>query len=305
VQRKPDFASVVGMSENQILALIEKQEWLQPVQDKGSELITDAFAAAGPAGQTAKNALHGVWLGHPLHPAITDVPVGSWTVAAALDLFEIRGDPQYQPGADFAVLLGLLASVPAALSGITDWSDTHGKPQRVGAVHGMLNIGAAALYAGSYAARKSDNRGMGRVLGFLGYGLVLASAYLGGELSYSQKIGVNHAPDPEGELPKDFTPAIAVAELIEGKPKKVTIEGTDFLILKTTTGIYAMAEECSHLGGPLSEGKVEGDSIVCPWHGSRFCLKDGHVEDGPATNNQPVLEVKIQDGKVLVRAQQS
>ena len=122
------------MSENAILKAIEKQDWLGPVQDKGSQLIKDAFAAGGPAGQMAKNALHGVWLGHPLHPAITDVrlEVGPWLLRS--DLLELRGDSEYRAAADFAVLLGLLGSVPAALSGVTDWSDTHGKPQRVGVV---------------------------------------------------------------------------------------------------------------------------------------------------------------------------
>lgn len=293
------------MSDNPILNAIEKQDWMQPGIDKTGELIKGAFEAAGPVGQTAKNALHGVWLGHPLHPVITDVPVGSWTVAAALDLLETRGDSQYQAGADFALLLGLIASVPTALSGLTDWSDTYGKPQRVGALHGILNLGAAALYAGSYAARKSQRRGLGRNLGFIGYGLILASAYLGGELSYSQKIGVNHAPDPDEELPKDFKPAITEAELTVGKPAKVTVDGTDLFILKTPSAIYALANKCSHMGGPLSEGKLEGDSIVCPWHGSRFCVRDGHVEDGPATNNQPALDVKVVDGTVLVKTRQS
>lgn len=293
------------MAENPILASIENLDWLQPVQDKGPELIRDTFAAAGPAGQATKNALHGVWLGHPLHPALTDVPVGSWTVAAALDLLEMRGDSQYAAGADAAVMLGLIGSVPAALSGLTDWSDTHAKPQRVGIVHGVLNLCAAAVYAGSYVARKSEKRALGRSLGFLGFGLVLASAYLGGELSYAQKIGVNHAPDPEGELPKDFTVAISESALPEGKPTKTTIDGTDIFLLKKGTTIYAMADKCSHMSGPLSEGKIQGDSIVCPWHGSRFCLKDGRVEDGPATSNQPVLDVKVANGDVLVMARQN
>ena len=293
------------MSDNGILNAIEKQEWLQPIEEKGAELIKNAFADSGRAGQTAKNVLHGVWLGHPLHPVITDVPVGSWTVAAVLDLLEIRGDAKYRAGADAAVMLGLLGAVPAALSGLTDWSDTHGKPQRVGAVHGILNMGAAVMYAGSYAARKSEKRGLGRWLGFIGYGLVIASAYLGGELSYSQKIGVNHAPDPDSELPKDYTVAIAEAELTEAKPVKATVDGTDVLIVKTATKIYALANKCSHLGGPLSEGTVEGNSVVCPWHGSRFCLTDGHVEAGPATNDQPVLDVRVENGQVLVKAQRS
>ncbi|MFL6415796.1 MAG: Rieske 2Fe-2S domain-containing protein [Bryobacteraceae bacterium] len=293
------------MAENQLLSSIDQQDWLQPGVDRASELIRDAFESAGAQGQQVKNALHGVWLGHPLHPAITDVPVGSWTVAAAMDLLEIRGDSNYKSGADFAILFGLLTSVPAAVSGATDWSDTQGKAQRVGAVHGILNLGAALVYAGSLAARRAERRGIGKALGFLGFGMVLVSAYLGGELSYTQKIGVNHAPDVEEELPKDYTVAIPESELIEGKPAKVTVDGVDVFLLKTPDGIRALANKCSHMGGPLSEGKVENDSVVCPWHGSRFCLNDGRVEDGPATNNQPVFDVRIEGGNVLLRAPQS
>jgi nitrite reductase/ring-hydroxylating ferredoxin subunit/uncharacterized membrane protein len=292
------------MAENALLTSIEQQDWLQPGVDRTSELIKDAFDSAGVQGQRVKNALHGVWLGHPLHPAITDVPVGSWTVAAAMDLLEIRGDSNYKSGADFAVLFGLLSSLPAALSGATDWSDTHGKAQRVGAVHGMLNLGAAALYAGSLAARRAERRGIGKTLSFLGFGLVLVSAYLGGELSYSQKVGVNHAPDIEEELPKNYKVAIAESELAVGRPTKVSVDGVDVFLLKTPATVYALANKCSHMGGPLDEGKIEGDSIVCPWHGSRFCLKDGNVEDGPATNRQPAFDVKLEGGNVLVKARQ-
>ncbi len=293
------------MAENAILTTIDQQEWLQPGIDRASELIKDAYEAGGEKGQRVKNALHGVWLGHPLHSAITDVPVGSWTVAAAMDLLEIRGDSHYKAGADFAVLFGLLASLPAAMSGMTDWSDTHGKAQRVGAVHGLLNVGAAAFYTGSVVARRAERRGIGKALGFLGFGLVLASAYLGGELSYTQKVGVNHAPDIEEELPKDYKVAIAESELVVGKPVKANVEGVDVFLLKTPTAVYALADKCAHMGGPLSEGKIEGDSVVCPWHGSRFCVKDGRVEDGPATNNQPAFDVKIEGGNVLVKVRQS
>lgn len=293
------------MAENALLTSIDQQEWLQPGIDRASELIKDAYEAGGEQGQRVKNALHGVWLGHPLHAAITDVPVGSWTVAAAMDLLEIRGDSHYKAGADFAVLFGLLSAVPAAMAGMTDWSDTQGKAQRVGAVHGLLNISAAVVYAGSLAARRAERRGIGKALGFLGFGLVLASAYLGGELSYAQKIGVNHAPDIEEDLPKDYKVAMPESELVEGKPVKATVDGNDVFLLKTPTAVYALANRCSHMGGPLAEGKIEGDSVICPWHGSRFCLKDGQVEDGPATNKQPVFDVKIEGGNVLVRARQS
>jgi nitrite reductase/ring-hydroxylating ferredoxin subunit/uncharacterized membrane protein len=290
------------MSDNAILSAIEKQEWLQPIQEKGEELVKNAYEAAGPVGQTVKNALHGVWLGHPLHSAITDVPVGSWTAALVLDYMESRGHEQYAAGADAAVAVGLAGAVGAALSGITDWSDTHGKPQRVGALHGLMNSVAALLYAGSYIARKADKRGLGRNLGYLGYALVLGSAYLGGELSYSQRIGVDHAADADKEFPQEYTAVCQESELEEGKPQKVVWQETDLFLLKRGSEIYAMGDKCAHLGGPLSEGKVEGDIVQCPWHGSQFCLKDGSVVNGPATNNQPVLDVTVEGGQVLVKA---
>jgi nitrite reductase/ring-hydroxylating ferredoxin subunit/uncharacterized membrane protein len=292
------------MSDNAILSAIEKQEWLQPIQEKGEELVKNAYGAAGPAGQTIKNALHGVWLGHPLHAAITDVPVGSWTAALALDVLEASGQTQYAAGADAAVAVGLLGAVASAAAGLTDWSETHGKPQRVGAVHGLMNSVAALLYTGSYIARKADKRGLGRGLSYLGYALVLGSAYLGGEISYSQRIGVDHAADADKEFPKEFTAVCDESDLQEGTPKKVTWQNTDLFLLKRGHEIYAMGDKCAHLGGPLSEGKVEGDTVQCPWHGSRFCLKDGSVENGPATNPQPVLDVKVEGGQVLVKARQ-
>jgi nitrite reductase/ring-hydroxylating ferredoxin subunit/uncharacterized membrane protein len=293
------------MSEDPILALIEQQDWLQPVQEGGEKLVKSAFAAAGAAGQPIKNALHGVWLKHPLHAAITDVPVGSWTAAVVLDLLEASGCDEYGPGADAAVAIGLAGAVGSALTGLTDWSDTHGKAQRVGAFHGLLNIGAALLYGTSYALRKSGSRSAGRTLGYLGFATVLASAYLGGALSYSERVGVNHAPEPEEDLPQEFTAVCAESDLTEGEPKRVETNGTPLLLVKRSAEVFALAETCSHAGGPLAEGKVEGDTVVCPWHGSRFCLRSGDVIDGPATAPQPTLDVQVRDGQVFVRARRS
>ncbi len=290
------------MSEDPILSFVEKQEWLAPIQESGEALVKKAYESAGDAGQTIKNALHGVWLGHPLHSAITDVPVGSWTAAAVLDLLEANGRDDYGPGADAAIVVGLAGAVASAVTGLTDWSDTSGKPQRVGALHGLLNSTAAALYTASYVARKKDNRGLGRALAFTGYGIVIASAYLGGALSYSQRIGVNHSPDADSDLPQDFKAALPESELTEGQPRKVTIDCTDIFLLKQGSQIFALANTCSHLGGPLNEGEIKDESVICPWHGSRFCLKTGAVLDGPATNPQPTLEVKVHDGQVLVRS---
>ena len=293
------------MSQDPIVNLVEQQEWLQPVQEAGENFVKAAYSAAGDAGQPIKNALHGVWLKHPLHAAITDVPIGSWTAAAVLDVLEASGKDEYAAGADAAIAVGLVGAIGAAATGLTDWSDTYGKTQRVGALHGLLNLGAAVLYGTSYALRKSGNRGVGRALGFAGFATVLASAYLGGALSYEQRVGVNHAPDADEDLPQDFTEVCAESELTEGAAKRVEANGKPVLLVKRENQVFALAETCSHAGGPLSEGKIEGDTVTCPWHGSQFCLRDGRVLKGPATIPQPALEVQTRDGQVLVRARKS
>jgi nitrite reductase/ring-hydroxylating ferredoxin subunit/uncharacterized membrane protein len=293
------------MSEDAILRFAEQQEWLAPIQKAGEEFVKKTYESAGPAGQAIKNALHGVWLGHPLHSAITDVPVGSWTAAAVMDALEASGNEDYAPGADAAIAIGLAGAVGSALTGLTDWSDTYGKPQRVGTLHGLLNITAAVLYTGSYIARKNRNRGLGRALAFTGFGIVLASAWLGGALSYRQRIGVDHSPDVDNELPEDFKPAIADSELAEGQPTKATVDGTDIFLLKRGNQIFALANRCAHEGGPLNEGKIEDNSVICPWHGSRFCMKTGKVLDGPAVHPQPKLDVQVRHGQVLVRRSQA
>jgi nitrite reductase/ring-hydroxylating ferredoxin subunit len=199
------------------------------------------------------------------------------------------------------VLIGLAGAAVSAVSGLTDWSDTHGKPQRVGAFHGLLNVAATALYTGSYIARKSRNRGLGRALGWSGFGVVMASAYFGGALSYRQRIGVDHSPDADQQLPEDFARALPENELAEGQPQKVNVKGTDIFLLKRGNEIFALANNCSHLGGPLNEGEIKDDSVICPWHGSRFCMRTGAVLDGPATHHQPKLDVTVRDGDVFVR----
>jgi len=288
------------MAEDSVLSFIEKQEWLAPIQERGEKLVKKTYEAAGPQGQKIKDALHGTWMRHPLHAAITDIPVGSWTAACVLDILEANGHRKYAAGADAAVAVGLAGAVGSALSGLTDWSDTHGKPQRVGALHGLLNVAAATLYTASYAARKAQNRGLGRGLAFAGFGLVLFSSWLGGELSYSQRIGVDNSADSD-DLPGNFAPACAASELVEGEPKKVSVDGIDIMLLKRGDDIFALGNKCSHLGGPLNEGKIEGDVVECPWHGSRFCLRDGSVVNGPATHPVPSLDARVEHGQVFVR----
>jgi nitrite reductase/ring-hydroxylating ferredoxin subunit/uncharacterized membrane protein len=283
------------------LDVIANQPWLDTVGKPLSEAVRAVFANAGTAGQTAKNALHGVWLGHPLHPVLTDVPLGAWTTAIALDAQEaITGDGAYGRAADFAIGVGLVSAVGAAITGLNDWSETQGQSRRVGLLHGLLNLTATAFVATSYALRRSGSRSAGRASTMAGYSIAIAAAYLGGNLVYRERIGVTHAAI---EAPEEFTPVLESAALPDESMRKATIEDASFLLVRQQNRVCALAHPCAHLGGPLSEGTLKDGSVVCPWHGSEFALDDGRVLNGPATEAQPCFAVREQGGKIEVRGQ--
>ncbi|BDI33683.1 hypothetical protein CCAX7_57340 [Capsulimonas corticalis] len=283
-----------------ITKAIEDQEWLAPVADGLQKAVETTYAAGGDAGRKVEDALHGVWLGHPLHAVLTDIPLGAWSVAAALDTLEAIGDDKYAAGADAAVGIGLLGALGSAVTGLTDWYRLSGKTtKRLGGAHALINISATALYGASYVMRKRSNRGAGRALALLGFGAVSAGAFLGGMLVYYQKIGVDHSK--REELADEFVDVLDWDDLEENTPKRVEANGQPVVLVRQGEKIYALADACAHLGGPLSEGKVCDGGIVCPWHESRFALKDGKVLDGPSTFAQPHYETRVQDGKVQVK----
>jgi nitrite reductase/ring-hydroxylating ferredoxin subunit/uncharacterized membrane protein len=283
------------------LDTLSNQPWLDAVGKPLSEAVRALFRNGGAAGRTAKNALHGVWLGHPLHPVLTDVPIGAWTTALALDAREASsGDEGYGRAADFAVCVGLTAAVGAAITGLNDWSETEGRSRRLGLLHGLLNLTATALVTTSYVLRRNGSRAAGRGTALAGYGIAVAAAYLGGDLVYRERIGVTHAAVVE---PEHFTPVLASAALAENSMRKATIEDASFVIVRQRGRVCALAHSCAHLGGPLSEGTLKDGSVVCPWHGSEFALDDGHVVNGPATEPQPCLAVREQAGQIEVSAQ--
>jgi nitrite reductase/ring-hydroxylating ferredoxin subunit/uncharacterized membrane protein len=289
------------MATDRAIQFIDRQRWLEPLAERLQSSLNDAVAAGGPAGQQAANALHGVWLGHPLHPILTDLPIGSWTVAAVLDACEeVSGNRAFARGADAAIGLGVVGALGAAVTGLTDWRHTDDRARRIGLTHGLLNTGALALYTTSLILRRLNARKAGRGVAMLGYLVANAAGYLGGHLVFGEQVGVDHTASqlPPGE----FTAVLRAAELPENELRRVTADGMPVLLLRRGERIYAIAETCSHLGGPLSEGQLEDLSVTCPWHGSRFGLEDGRVLDGPATFPQPCFEARIQDGQIEVRA---
>lgn len=186
---------------------VEQQRWIDPLAEPLSATIRGAFERAGESGRQVKDALHGTpWLGHPLHPVLTDIPLGAWMTAAVLDSAAASsGDRGYERAARTAVGFGLVGAVGTAITGLADWSETHGAARRVGLVHGVLNVVVTTLYASSYAARRRGRHGSGRGLAFAGLAIGMVSAYLGGSLVYREAVGVKRIGDSqpmEGTAPE-------------------------------------------------------------------------------------------------------
>ena len=279
--------------------VVGEQHWLDRVAEPVQNGVLKAFASGGEAVRRVKNALHGVWLGHPLHPVLTDVPIGAWTVALMLDAMA-GGKPRgFAQAADAAVAIGVAGAAGSAVTGLTDWAHTSGRPRRLGVAHAVLNTVALGLYATSLVLRRRGARETGRAVSVLGFGVMATAGYLGGHLIARERIGVDHAG--ERDRPRDFTRALADRDLSESHPRRVEIDGVRVLLVKRGSTTFAIGETCAHLGGPLAEGRLEGDSIRCPWHGSRFALRDGRVLDGPATFPQPCFETRVRDGYIEVR----
>ncbi len=281
------------MWADEFVRFVETQEVLAAIAQRLQPPLSSVFRNSGQTGQRVKNYLNGTWLGHPLHPVLTDVPIGAWTIALVFDCMTMDS------AADVAVAVGIAGAMAAAMTGIVDWSDTSGRAQRIGVAHAGLNVAATAFYAASLASRK-NNRGLGKFLSFVGYGILNAGAFLGGELVYGQQIGVNHAAAQE--LPTDFIAVLPEMELHEDVLTRVDAGGVAVLLVRHNNAIHALLETCSHLGGPLSEGTLEPGVVRCPWHASRFCLETGAVLDGPATQPQPRFQARVREGKVEVRA---
>jgi nitrite reductase/ring-hydroxylating ferredoxin subunit/uncharacterized membrane protein len=284
------------MDTTNALTALTDQPSLDRLAEPLSKAVRIAFEAAGPTGRATKNAVHGVWLGHPLHPVFTDVPLGAWTTALALDA-AADGDPGMKQAATFAIGVGLAGALGAAVTGLTDWSETDGQSRRTGLLHGLMNIAATTLFATAYALRRNDSHDDGMKYAWAGYAVALGAAYLGGDLVYGQRIGVNHADvDP----PREFAPVMESAALPENRMARGRAGDVDVLLVRQHGRDCALAHSCSHLGGPLSEGTLKDGSVVCPWHGSEFALTDGKVLNGPATHNQPCLRVRERDGRIEV-----
>lgn len=272
----------------------------QPIEERLQKAIDKALYSGGSAtAQKLRNFLNGVWLGEPLHVVLTDAPIGAWTMALVFDGFELMTHRrEFALAADMSIAIGLVGATGAAVTGVTDWLDVDPPARRIGMMHGLLNVGATAAFAASFVLRKKKSRIGGRLCAALGFAVMTFAARLGGQMIYEHRVGVDRT---DGEsFPEQFVPVMPESGLENDKLTRAFHEGVPILLVRREERLFAMAETCSHFGGPLSEGKLVGDSVVCPWHASRFALADGHVINGPAVHPQPCLAVRIRDGQIEV-----
>jgi nitrite reductase/ring-hydroxylating ferredoxin subunit/uncharacterized membrane protein len=246
-----------------------------------------------------KDALSGTWLGHALHPVLTDVVIGTFLSASLLDLL---GDDDDGRAAERLLAVGIAAYGPTALTGVNDWADTEPADpavRRVGLVHAASNAVALSLYTGSLVSRRRGARGRGKLLAAAGTAVMGAAGYLGGHLSFTRGVGPSQTVFDEG--PDDWSDAAAAADLSEDDPQAVVVGDTPVMLVRHGHGVHALHNRCSHRGCPLSDGELDGETVECACHGSRFSLSDGSVERGPATAGQPAYETREQDGRIEIR----
>ena len=248
--------------------------------------------------------LHGGrWVGHPLHPALSDLPIGLWAGVMVLDATD--RDPAPRRGMDAAGMLsaaGILAAGATAVTGLSDWTVSNEEDRRAGLLHGLLNTVALGLQGASLGTRVAGHRGTARALGAAGFTVTAAAGYLGGHLVFTKGVMVNRVAWATG--PRRWTRALQEEDLPDDSPTAVQAEGRQIMLYRHRGRLYAIDNVCSHTGGLLSRGPVADLIVTCPLHGSRFSLADGCVSRGPASQPQPVLPTRIRNGWIEVRGSQ-
>lgn len=280
--------------------LAERIGEIKPIDRPAEAWAKKVRATVGPG--PVKDALSGTFLGHPLHPLLTDVPIGTWTSATLLDLF---GGDRSQEASERLIAIGILAAVPTSITGTSDWADTtpaDDTVRRIGAVHAAANVAALALYCASLAARRQHRRRRGVLLGLAGMGALTVGGHLGGHLSYEKGVGVQQTAFRD--LPQEWTPTVGEVEVREGQATTASAGDIEVLLARHEGRIHALANRCTHRGGSLAEGTLEDGCVTCPLHESVFRLSDGAVMRGPAGAPEPAFDVRVKDGTVEVRARQ-
>jgi nitrite reductase/ring-hydroxylating ferredoxin subunit/uncharacterized membrane protein len=278
--------------------LLDAVESASPLDAPGKKIGKTVRNVIRPG--AIKDTLSGTWLGHAVHPMLTDVVIGSLLSATLLDLLGTEADSGAQ---ERLISVGIAAYGPTALTGVNDWADSEpvdDAVRRTGLVHATTNSIALTLYVSSLAARRNGAPAKARLLSAAGASVLGLGGYLGGHLSFTKGVGPNQTAYDEG--PEEWTEAIASDDLKPDEPTGATVGDTPVLLVRHRKHVHAIHDRCSHRGCSLAEtGELDGETIQCGCHGSRFSLRDGSVERGPATSPQPAYEVREESGTVAIK----
>ena len=295
----PSVATALVDWHGDLMAWVDRLGWLRTLSDRMSAVLV-------PVRERHQDNLvlelthGGRWIGHPIHPALSDLPIGLWTGVMLLDV--IDRDPAPRRGLDAAGMLsaaGILAAGATALTGLSDWTVSNDEDRRVGLFHGILNTVALGLQGASLGTRMAGHRSTARALGAASLTVTAAAGYLGGHLVFTKGVMVNRVAWAVG--PRRWTRALQEADLPDDSPTAVEAEGRHVMLYRHDGSLYAIDNICSHAGGLLSRGTIADLTVTCPLHGARFALADGCVGRGPASQPQPVLPTRIRNGWIEVR----
>ena len=291
------------MSESFVDRLVDRQKWLGGVGDVLQKVVGGVYGGLGKPGRALKNLMHGtIPLGHPLHPAVTDVPIGAFVAGVVADYVAHFTTRLPTEAGDLCLAVGLAAAVLAAVTGLTDHHETYGHERDLATAHGLVMVVAVVVDAVSLALRwwaGDSSHALAVVLSTAGLALVLGGGYLGGHLVFGIGTMVNRNAFTEGS--HEFVEVGPAADFPEGALRRVDAGGMPALVVRRGGRIWAIGAVCSHAGGPLDEGTLDGTRVTCPWHGSVFCIMNGRVQGGPATFAQPAFDVREEDGRVLLK----
>ena len=259
------------------------------------------YRVLGGPGRLLQDFLNGSWLGHSLHAVLVDVVIGAATAALLLDVlrvfFSIEG---LETATTWVLGLAGLSALGAILSGLTDYKDTapNSAERDVAGLHGLVNIVATIAFLISLLQRLAGAHDGAFWILLIGYLVVSVGGYIGGHVVFKFGYMVNHNAFSRGKRAKEFTAAVAVADVPDGTPTKIMFGTTAVVLVRRGDVVHALKETCSHAGGPLSEGELKGDTITCPWHFSTFRLTDGSVVHGPAGSRQAWYRARVNEGQV-------
>jgi nitrite reductase/ring-hydroxylating ferredoxin subunit/uncharacterized membrane protein len=286
------------LSERVELALDSAK--LEEVALDVARALHTAVLDGGDGARDVADLLHGTWLGHPLHPVLTDLVVGAWTIGALFDLISLLDrSPQVEAVADTLTTVGNYAALPTILSGLMDFSTIQEPEAKTALTHALINSVGLALQIASVRARHEGDRKRATSLSAAALVLMTAGAYLGGHLVFAKKVGVNQSE--EASEPQGWTPALEATKIREREPRRIEVAGYPVLLYREGGSIWAIGAVCPHAGGPLEQGKFYNGCVQCPWHDSVFALRDGSVVHGPSTYPVTRYEARVRNGMIEVR----